>query len=229
MRGAVVLCYPAGNEYYYSHQAIRQLATRLARSGFHALRFDYYATGDSAGDESQASVEQWKNSIQTAIEETKKLARCDSVVLAGLRLGASLSWQTFQSQADVSRIVLWEPIVHGAAQIKEWEIQLQSHYQAHGYPGLEKLTETMGIELPGPLVSGIQSMNLSVDSANDRDVLVIVNRSNPEVERFVDRIRPAAKLVNFENLNDSIVWQENDLESVVPMATLNAIIEWLAK
>ena len=47
--GAAILCPTMGLESAYSARALRDLAHRLASSGWAALRVDYTATGDSAG------------------------------------------------------------------------------------------------------------------------------------------------------------------------------------
>ena len=68
----MVLCYPWGSEYIHAHRALRQLATRLSMAGFHTLRFDYFGTGDSAGEMEDADLGVWEDDIETAIEELKK-------------------------------------------------------------------------------------------------------------------------------------------------------------
>ena len=47
--GGVLVCAPFGYESTASHRTLRRLGDRLARSGRLVLRFDYAATGASAG------------------------------------------------------------------------------------------------------------------------------------------------------------------------------------
>src|SRR5438128_11335151 len=55
-RHGAVICYPWGHEYVNSLRGCRQLAARLARLGMDVLRFDYYGSGDSAGQGEDASL-----------------------------------------------------------------------------------------------------------------------------------------------------------------------------
>ena len=64
-----LLCYPMGAEYMRAHRAFRQLGTLLNRQGFHVLRFDYFGTGDSAGEGTEATVEQWLEDVDAEDEE----------------------------------------------------------------------------------------------------------------------------------------------------------------
>src|SRR6186713_2664117 len=64
---AAVLCNPLGLEYAYSHRAFLHLAGRLAGQGFQVGRFEYFGTGDSAGDDQDASLSGWIGDISTAI------------------------------------------------------------------------------------------------------------------------------------------------------------------
>src|SRR6185503_18450344 len=90
-RAGVVLCQPVGHEYLRAHRAFRNLAMALAGQGFHVLRFDYFATGDSAGDGEQLSVRQCLSDLATAIDELKDIAGVTKVSLVGLRLGATFA------------------------------------------------------------------------------------------------------------------------------------------
>jgi pimeloyl-ACP methyl ester carboxylesterase len=115
----VVLCYPVGQEYMRAHRAFRQLATLLSKSGFPVLRFDYFGTGDSSGAADAGSFDQWLKDIGTAIDELKDNAGIEHVTLVGLRLGAALAAQVQAARTDVSNVVLWDPIVIGAAYLGE--------------------------------------------------------------------------------------------------------------
>lgn len=115
----IVLCYPMGQEYMRAHRAFRQLANLLARRGFHVFRFDYFATGDSAGESEEGSLAEWMTNVGQAIEELKDNAGVDTVSLVGLRLGAALALLAGASRDDVSRIVLWDPVVDGRQYVDE--------------------------------------------------------------------------------------------------------------
>jgi len=115
----VVLCYPMGQEYMRAHRAFRQLANLLARRGFHVFRFDYFATGDSAGESEEATVAEWIANVGQAAEELKDNAGIDGVSIVGLRLGAALALLAGAAREDVSRIVLWDPVIDGARYVEE--------------------------------------------------------------------------------------------------------------
>jgi uncharacterized protein len=111
----VLVCPPIGREYLKTHRALRQLAVRLARAGFHALRFDYRGCGDSAGDPAGATLAEWAADVGHAADELKDRAGLGRVALVGLRLGATLALLSAGTRRDVEGLVLWEPVVDGAA------------------------------------------------------------------------------------------------------------------
>jgi pimeloyl-ACP methyl ester carboxylesterase len=114
----VVLAYPLGNEYFSAYSSFRQLALQLSQAGRPILRFDYYGTGDSAGETGEGDVRQWCDDLRSAIEELRATARVEVVDLVGLRLGASIA-ALVASEEPVERIVLWEPVVHGRTYLDE--------------------------------------------------------------------------------------------------------------
>lgn len=115
----IVLCYPLGQEYMRAHRAFRQLAILLSKSGFPVLRFDYFSTGDSSGENDAGTIEQWLRDVGTAIDELKDNAGVERVSLIGLRLGASLAARVQAGRTDVSSVVLWDPVVVGAAYLAD--------------------------------------------------------------------------------------------------------------
>ena len=71
-----------------THWAFRKLAGFLAREGFHVLRFDYYGTGDSAGDYHESNIGQWLADIHEAADELKDRADVRDISVVGLQCGA---------------------------------------------------------------------------------------------------------------------------------------------
>ena len=117
---AAVLCYPWGQEYIRAHRSMRQLATMLSAAGYHVLRFDYFGTGDSAGDMVEADLAGWERDVETAIDELRDTAGLQQVALVGLRLGATLAAQVaVRRPADIEALVLWDPVVMGAEYLAE--------------------------------------------------------------------------------------------------------------
>jgi len=115
---AALLCNPYGQEAVRTHRMYRVLADRLARDGVDVMRFDYYATGDSAGDDADGDLEGWIGDLVEAHEELRRRSPGARVVWIGTRLGATLAIQaTVRTTHPPARLVLWEPIVDGAAYV----------------------------------------------------------------------------------------------------------------
>jgi pimeloyl-ACP methyl ester carboxylesterase len=113
---AVVLCHPWGAEYTYAHRSMRQLALKLALSGYHTLRFDYFGTGDSGGDESDTDLAGCEADVESAMEALTDIAATTQVTLIGLRIGANIAANVAARRASmVEALVLWDPIVSAGA------------------------------------------------------------------------------------------------------------------
>jgi uncharacterized protein len=117
---AVLFCHAWGTEHINSYRAMRFAASRLVAAGFCTLRFDYYGSGDSEGESSEASLSGWEADIETAMDELRELSQARSVALFGIRLGATLAARVAaRLPGTVSRVVLWDPIVVGATYVEE--------------------------------------------------------------------------------------------------------------
>lgn len=122
---AILLCPPFGQEYMRSHRANRQLATSLAKQGFHVLRFDYRGTGDSSANIEDITLSDWLEDVETAIEELKETAGTRTVHLIGLRLGGLLaSTAALKPKLKVKKLVLWDPIISGQSYDNELQAEL---------------------------------------------------------------------------------------------------------
>jgi len=118
-RRAALLCSPWGSEYIYAHRSLRQLAIRMSAAGIHTLRFDFFGTGDSAGDMAEADLAGWQHDIELAIEELQAVTGMSRVILAGMRLGATLAASVATRRpSDIEGLVLWNPIISGPAYLE---------------------------------------------------------------------------------------------------------------
>lgn len=109
---AAVLCQPWGSEYVCAHRSVRHLALKLAEAGYHALRFDYFGSGDSGGEESEASLSGMQSDTEEAIEAVRDIADTLQVTLIGWRAGANVAAHVAADLADqVDRLVLCDPLL----------------------------------------------------------------------------------------------------------------------
>lgn len=111
---AVLLCNPYGQEAVRTHRMYRVLADRLVRAGHDVLRFDYFATGDSAGNDDEGELIRWSDDIARAHAELARRSSADQVTWVGVRLGATLAIRASASAPrPPDHLILWEPIVDG--------------------------------------------------------------------------------------------------------------------
>lgn len=115
-RHGVVICNPFGQESIRTHRLFRVLADRLQRMGIDVLRFDYFGTGDSDGDDAEGDIDGWIDDIQTAHAELLRRANCSQVTWIGARLGATLALLAARDASPrPQHLIAWDPILNGEA------------------------------------------------------------------------------------------------------------------
>ncbi|WP_458071091.1 alpha/beta fold hydrolase [Rhodanobacter sp. BL-MT-08] len=111
---SVLLCPPLGQDLIRSHRLYRQLAEALAAAGIPVLRFDYFGTGDSAGDSMDVDWHRALADVSTAASELHALSHCRRIHAFGARLGGSLAL-TAAATGLFDCLVVWDPVLNGAA------------------------------------------------------------------------------------------------------------------
>jgi uncharacterized protein len=118
-RTPFVFCHPFAEEKLWAHRVYVNFARELAQLGHPVLRFDYVGNGDSDGDFQEWCLEAALEDIGRAVDELKGRTSATEVGLLGLRLGASLAAQAAESRHDISKLILWAPIVDGHRYMQE--------------------------------------------------------------------------------------------------------------
>jgi alpha-beta hydrolase superfamily lysophospholipase len=168
----VVLCNPLGTDFTRSDRVYRHLAERLARAGFPVLRYDMFATGDSAGDEhAPALVRSWLDDVGRAADELRARSGVSRVVLIGLRLGATLAMaHAAERPGSIDSLVLWSPCVSGKAFVTE-SVKMHKLYlriepaMAAARPVDEDGEEALGIFLTRATVDELGRLDLLATTA----------------------------------------------------------------
>jgi pimeloyl-ACP methyl ester carboxylesterase len=191
--GAVLLCNPMGAEALLAHRLYRVLAEQLEQAGFTVLRFDYSGTGDSAGGDESTGVAAWLGDIRMAAEELARAAPGTRLVIAGVRLGATLaSLATARLPLRARQLVLWDPIVNGAAHLSELAASHRSFMKAELTGSWEKLpvdaagapVEAMGMVLAPAFVEELRAIDLVREGPNADHITVISTQPYEGTEAF---------------------------------------------
>jgi exosortase A-associated hydrolase 2 len=239
--GAVVLCQPVANEYVKAHRTFRRLAALLAERGIAALRFDWYATGDSAGDDAEADVYRWVTDAGTAIAELKRRTGAGRVHIAGLRLGATLAALAAAGRDDIDCLLLWEPVVDGTAHLAELR-RLHA-----GFAGVEPTARTaapagateelLGYAMPPALRASIEAIDLTrLDAWTAvRVCLIGFGAAGPPADpapaaALARRLAAVGVEADVHDLAQPLVWAE-DIglnQAPIPMAIVQRIVDVLA-
>ena len=234
---AALLCYPWGHEYVNAHRSLVRLANLLSQSGFHVLRFDYYGTGDSGGEDHEATLEGARQDIAAAIEELRDLTGVERVSLVGLRLGAALAMEAAHDQpAIVQSLVLWDPVIKGAEYLRE----LYSMDDSMRIPGVgpaEKIgaergggREVMGLPLTEKVAAELTALDLTAILPQlPFPMLSVAIRPVPGSEDVRALLEPRDNGSAVELIDDQPAWHEDWPENVgvIPVSVLNRIVQWM--
>ena len=230
---AVLLCYPAGHEYMRIHRAFRQLAGALNAKGFHVLRFDYFGTGDSAGDQAEIMMERWLQDAEAAAEELLSISGCRKLSVVGLRLGALIASQLAAKVKAVKRLVLWEPLLEGEAFVRE----MLQHIEDHGtslanFSDDSNTLHFNGYAFTEHALNSIKSVDFaSIDWANQPDVFTLTSRDDLDVNAINASLPDNQRRFDVKTMPQNVDW--NVLDEVggiyLPLGDLQSIGDWLGE
>jgi len=111
-RRAVILHIPAfAEEMNKSRAMVVAQARAMATQGFTVLVPDYFGTGDSQGDFSEASWQIWLKDMRFC-QQWLQSQYGNEIILWGLRLGALMALE-LASQDTTSKLILWNPVLLG--------------------------------------------------------------------------------------------------------------------
>ncbi len=228
---AVLLCAPTGHEYTACHRALRQLAAQLCRAGRHVMRFDYGGSGDSAGDYADARLQGWRDDIALAIAECRRRSGAAEVALVGLRLGATLALQVARQRSpregDIARLVLWNPVLDGAALLREWRATAADFVAELGWQVPAQPEQVLGLPLSAGMVEDLNALDAGIEGLGALPVLICHDPADSTVPAFAERLAASGRRVEVRAIEGGAVWRKLELEAIVPAQTLSIIGAWL--
>ncbi len=115
----VVLCHPYAEERQLTDRILVHFGRQLAAAGFGALRFDCRGYGESQGELQDSALETQIAETLAAAALLRGRLRLQSVVLLGLRWGATVAALAAERDPGIAGVVLWSPILSGRAYARE--------------------------------------------------------------------------------------------------------------
>jgi pimeloyl-ACP methyl ester carboxylesterase len=237
-----VFCNARGHEYIQFHRVYRQLAIVLADLGFPVLRFDLRGTGDSAGDFSRWRVDGWVTDVGAAVDELKRRVAVPRIALVGLRIGGALAVMAGAARGDVDALVLWDPVLSGAAYLEELDdvhrgmlgfAHVIPRKRGRGEPAQPK--ERLGFPMPEALERDILALDLLASSTGAavpaKRALLIESHTTVRQQPLVDALAArgvAVELRHFDNKN-LWAWVEDFAKVHVPHRILESIASWASE
>jgi hypothetical protein len=117
-RTAVLLLAPGADERRAAHGTLVRLARALSGAGAAVMRFDYFGTGDSAGESSDVTLSGMEADATAAAAELHRLVPDAPLCLAGARLGASLAL-VLGSALGAGRVAAVAPVTSGRTWLRQ--------------------------------------------------------------------------------------------------------------
>lgn len=177
-RTGVLLVPPLLHELPRSRRLCTQIAARLAAFGLPCLRFDFHGTGDSGGTGAESDFAAMRADLALAARSLRRDGDIDCLVVLALRGGALPLAAWLGAGGDADAVVLWEPIVDGAAWLDELvhedaaELRSASRYPLRGGVPVERdEAQLMGFEVSPRFHRDIAAAQVDFDAWPARPAL----------------------------------------------------------
>jgi pimeloyl-ACP methyl ester carboxylesterase len=223
---AVLLCYPMGAEYMRAHRAFRQLTTLLVKGGAHVLRFDYFGTGDSAGEGTDATVARWLEDIDVAIDELKETAQATTVVIVGLRFGGTLAALASTERSDVEQVVLWDPIIDGTQYVQDQLVVHEGERRRRGGPANAETAGVHGFPLTRAMRAAIEPIDLLTWPGGNSRIEIVTSAEREDARDLAGRLAGRGRAVRAQVFPSNGNWAESDAfgSALIPQGIIQGVL-----
>lgn len=228
---AILICSPFGHEAIRGHRICAVLAAKLSNSGQHVLRFDYYGTGDSAGDVASGNQQAWIEDILEAHEELQASSGLSRVMWIGLRYGASLAVLAAQNlRRPLAGLVLWDPVIDGPSYLHELTVchaEFMQQETRDWQPSAPAGSESLGFPLSPDLKKAIGDVDLCKTKApKARRITVVATNSNNDASGFRSSLAGWAVPSDWIEMPISSQWNSDQAMNamLVPSEVLDSIV-----
>jgi uncharacterized protein len=241
-RKGLLFCNPFGQEAIRIHRLFRALSERLTRDGVSTLRFDFFGTGDSSGEDAAAELEGWQEDLRQAHDQLARRSGAEEITWFGAGLGASVAVLGCQGSHPPNRLVLWNPVVNGAAYLDQLRLKhIQALEASYSFPDRswrEKLLEptaftceASGFEISPRLREQLAGLNLSNLPRAALDLQVVADPLDACLSHWIEHQQPPGQAVTVTPLAETFDWSAERLQgtALVPHSTFSCLLQVLGE
>lgn len=239
----VILHFPAfAEEMNKSRAMVVAQARSMADEGYIVLLPDYFGTGDSSGDFSEASWQDWLEDMRYCLSWLKNQYDAQ-LTLWGLRLGALMALELASEETtNISRLLLWNPVLQGEQFMAQFlRLRLANSMMYGGakekvadlkqYLDKDGVLEIAGYQLSAALfqqVNAIKAKTFTLPSVTDilwTDVAGTMKPLAVPAQALVDQWRIAGIDVDVKQVEGAQFWNTQEISRADQL--IEATTGWL--
>ena len=226
----VVLCSPWGIDELAARKILFRLGGRLAAAGIPAIRFDYPGTADAL-DRPAPGFGSWIDAASMAADSLKAACGLETVIFAGLGIGATIAMLASARRDDVSGLVLGAPVVGGRRYLREIALGAAAVEQGLGLDASQRPDGVSigGIVMPPVIATELKSIDLmTADAGAAKPVLLVQRPAQPQEDALAAHLETLGWSVDrtaFEGYDGAM---NNPTIAEMPEHAMNAIAAWVA-
>jgi pimeloyl-ACP methyl ester carboxylesterase len=238
-RHGVLICSPFGQEAIRTHRFFRVLADRLTRQGVAVMRFEYFGTGDSAGNDDEADLQRWSQDALAAHAELQRHTGLSDIRWLGARLGCNVALQALQQQGlQAPKVVLWDPVTDGPAYLallqEEHLKRIRQVFRRPDTPWAswqqtgDPMQAASGFPMSDAMREQLRAIHLDLDPARTGQYVVVRDPQDAALNNWAGRASVAAP-VSMLDLEATFSWTEHEARdgTVVPGKALQCLLSTL--
>ena len=219
----IVMCHALGEEKLWAHRVFVSFARDMAAQGFAVMRVDHRGEGESDREFEYTDLDTRVEDVCRTLDSLRDLVpNAEEVTLLGLRMGTVVAARTASSRSDVSRLVLWDPVLDGAAYMQT-VLRMNLSFQMAQYHRVIRDREALvahlsqggtvnieGYELSESLYSQVSAFRLRemLQRVKAETILVQISATEGSVRRELEEFAADVPTCRVVAVREEPFWRE---------------------
>ena len=214
---AVLIVPPLGQEAVRINFLLKEVANALSDKGYACLRFDFFGTGNSLGEDQDTDFSIWKKNVLSALDKLSTLSGNKDVTILAPRLGANVAFEATRRYSV--KLILLDPIVSGnvyyqtKSNMQEKVVSSLSFIklfrQLPIHSSKTKQQEIVGFCPNNQLVKDIKGYRLDLNEFSKDTIRLLVSDSQPNLSINLDMLDNNSQLKSITTfLRQELDWDK---------------------